>query len=169
MGVPLDHPTTPQSPHRLFSLDTHLVRSASWTGGWDQLPLANLFSMMTQTPPATTNYVANSGVSYHTTLNVGMLSSHPPPISSSSIIVGNGQWEHSPSHLYRCFLVLSALQRPCRNTILFKNFYLWPCREGEKGRASGMMVASDGAPEDVSQAAEVQAEEGGAEPSPSWS
>jgi hypothetical protein len=31
------------------------------------------------------------------------------------------------------------------------------------------MVASDGAPEDVSQAAEVQAEEGGAEPSLSWS
>jgi hypothetical protein len=44
--------------------------------------------MMTLTPPAVTNWVADSSASYHTTPNVGILSSSHTPLLSTPIIVG---------------------------------------------------------------------------------
>lgn len=57
----------------------HLVQLwTPWTEGWNQQLLANSSSMITLTLPAITDWVANSGTSYHTTLDVGILfSSHP--------------------------------------------------------------------------------------------
>jgi hypothetical protein len=47
--------------------------------------------MMTLTPPAITDWVADFGASYHTTPNTGILSSFypPPPPTPLPIIVGN--------------------------------------------------------------------------------
>jgi hypothetical protein len=47
---------------------------------------------MVLTPPAVTDWVADSGASNHTTSDVGNLSSVRPPTSTdpSSIVVGNG-------------------------------------------------------------------------------
>jgi hypothetical protein len=55
--------------------------------GWDPAALAAAFSTMAMTPPPS-DWVVDSGASYHTTSNTGMLSrsSHPHP---SSIVVGN--------------------------------------------------------------------------------
>ena len=66
---------------------------APWAGGWDQTSLAGSFSTTALTPPASSaNWIADSGASFHTTPDAGILtSSHPPPPSCpSSIIVGNG-------------------------------------------------------------------------------
>jgi hypothetical protein len=54
--------------------------------------LANSFNTMALTPPAVTNWVADSGVSNHTTSDVGNLTSVHPPTSTdpSYILVGNG-------------------------------------------------------------------------------
>jgi hypothetical protein len=52
--------------------------------------LASLFSTMTLTPLAATEWVADSGAFYHTTLNASILYSfHPTLPSHPSIIVGN--------------------------------------------------------------------------------
>jgi hypothetical protein len=64
-----------------------------WTTGWDAQSLASSFSTMTLAPPTSvSNWVADSGASYHTTLDAGILSSTSPayPSLPSSIIVGNG-------------------------------------------------------------------------------
>ena len=60
--------------------------------GWDQAVLANSFSTMALTPPVEPEWVADSGATYHTTPNLGILSSVHPPSSSlpSSIVVANG-------------------------------------------------------------------------------
>ena len=60
--------------------------------GWDQAALANSFSTMALTPPVGPEWVADSGATYHTTPNPGILSSVHPPSSSlpSSIMVANG-------------------------------------------------------------------------------
>jgi hypothetical protein len=51
-----------------------------WTNGWDMQSLANSFSMMTLAPPTSVSeWVADSGASYHTTPNACILSSTSPP------------------------------------------------------------------------------------------
>jgi len=59
--------------------------------GWDPTALAN-FSTATLTPPVRVEWIANSGATYHTTPDPGILSSVRPPSSSlpSSIMVANG-------------------------------------------------------------------------------
>jgi hypothetical protein len=61
-------------------------------GTWDQQSLANSFSTMALTPLMVIDWVVDSSASYHTTSDVGYLTSVRPPTSteSSSIIVGNG-------------------------------------------------------------------------------
>jgi hypothetical protein len=64
-----------------------------WTNGWDTQSLADSFSTMTLAPPTSvSNWVADSGASYHTTPDAGFLSSTAPPPTPlpSSIVVGNG-------------------------------------------------------------------------------
>jgi len=60
--------------------------------GWDSASLVQSLSTMGLTPPVSTDCIADSGASYHTTSNAGILSSVRPPPSScpSSIMVGNG-------------------------------------------------------------------------------
>ena len=65
-----------------------------WSGGsWDQQSLANAFSTVSlNPPPATTEWVMDSGASSHMTPDTGNISLFRPPCSTypSSIIVGNG-------------------------------------------------------------------------------
>jgi hypothetical protein len=60
--------------------------------GWDQAALAQSFSTVGLTPPVGTEWIADSGASYHTTPDAGILSSVRPPHPScpSSIMVGDG-------------------------------------------------------------------------------
>jgi hypothetical protein len=65
-----------------------------WLGAsWDQQSLANSFSSMALHPPPTSvqDWVADSGVTHHTTPSVGNISTFHPLASSnpSSIIIGN--------------------------------------------------------------------------------
>ncbi|WVZ59388.1 hypothetical protein U9M48_009534 [Paspalum notatum var. saurae] len=64
----------------------------AWPAGWDQAALARSFSSVGLTPPVGTEWIADSGASYHTTPTAGILSSIRPPHSScpSSIMVGDG-------------------------------------------------------------------------------
>ena len=64
----------------------------TWPRGWDQAALAQSFSTMGLMPPVSTEWIADSSASFHTTLNAGILSSVRPPHSScpSSIMVGDG-------------------------------------------------------------------------------
>jgi hypothetical protein len=64
----------------------------TWPGGWDQAALAQSFSTMGLTPPVSTEWIADSGASFHTTPDAGILSSVRPPHPSypSSIMVGDG-------------------------------------------------------------------------------
>ena len=64
----------------------------TWPGGWDQAALAQSFSTMGLTPPVITEWIADSGASFHTTPDAGILSSvRPPhPSCSSFIMVGDG-------------------------------------------------------------------------------
>jgi hypothetical protein len=56
------------------------------SGGWDHASLAAAFSTMAMTPPSS-DWVIDSGASYHTTPTTGTLSrSHPPPPFLSSFI-----------------------------------------------------------------------------------
>jgi hypothetical protein len=71
----------------------HLLLSPAQRGrGWDQAALAHSFSTVGLTPPVGTEWIANSGASYHTTSDAGILSSVRPPHPScpSSIMVGDG-------------------------------------------------------------------------------
>jgi hypothetical protein len=56
----------------------HLLRPARrgrGGGGWDQAALAQSFSAVGLTPPVGTEWIADSGASYHTTPDAGILSS----------------------------------------------------------------------------------------------
>jgi len=68
----------------------------TWPGGWDQAVLAQSFSAMGWTPPVSTEWIADSGASFHTTPDAGILSSVRPPHLScpSSIMVGDGSCLH---------------------------------------------------------------------------
>jgi hypothetical protein len=61
-------------------------------GGWDQAALAQSFSTVGLTSPVGPEWIADSGASYHTTPDAGILSSVRPPHPScpSSIMVGDG-------------------------------------------------------------------------------
>jgi hypothetical protein len=48
-------------------------------GGWDQVALSQSFSTLGLTPPVDTEWIADSGASYHTTPDVGILSSVRSP------------------------------------------------------------------------------------------
>jgi hypothetical protein len=64
--------------------------SLSWPG-WDQATLAQSFTTVGLTPPVGTEWIADSGASYHTTPDAGILSSiRPPHPSCPSIMVGDG-------------------------------------------------------------------------------
>jgi hypothetical protein len=59
--------------------------------GWDLAALARSFNTMTLAPPADPVWIANSGATYHTTSDPGILSSvHPSFSHPSSIMVANG-------------------------------------------------------------------------------
>ena len=66
--------------------------AADLAWGWDQAALAQSFSTMGLTPPISTEWIADSGISFHTTPDAGILSSVRPPHPScpSSIMVGDG-------------------------------------------------------------------------------
>ena len=51
----------------------------TWPGGWDQAALAQSFSTMGLTPPVSTEWIADSGASFHTTPDAVILSSVRPP------------------------------------------------------------------------------------------
>jgi len=72
----------------------HLLSPTSHHLAWglDQAALAQSFSTMGLTPPVSTEWIADSGASFHTTPDAGILSSVRPPHPScpSSIMVGNG-------------------------------------------------------------------------------
>jgi hypothetical protein len=62
---------------------------SSFAAGWDPAALASAYSTMALAPPPS-DWVIDSGASYHTTPTTGMLSrSHPPPPTHpTSIIIG---------------------------------------------------------------------------------
>jgi hypothetical protein len=62
-----------------------------FAGGWDTNSLASAYNTMALAPPSS-DWVIDSGASYHTTPTTDMLShSHPPPSTHpNSIVVGNG-------------------------------------------------------------------------------
>ena len=67
--------------------------ASMWSGpaSWDQAALAHSFSTMALTPPGGPEWVADSGATYYSTPNPGILSSvHPPSSLPSSIMVANG-------------------------------------------------------------------------------
>ena len=66
--------------------------AADLAWGWDQAALAQSFSTMGLMPPVSTEWIADSGASFHTTPDAGILSSvRPPhPSCSFSIMVGDG-------------------------------------------------------------------------------
>jgi hypothetical protein len=76
---PLLHPLTPSQP-------------LTWPGGWAPATLVQAFSTMGLTPPIHTDWIADSGASFHTTPHVGVLSSVHPlhPSYPSSVMVGDG-------------------------------------------------------------------------------
>jgi hypothetical protein len=96
-GVHLDHPLQfllliSYQP-LLLSRPPTRFSCGLWSGGWDHKSLANSFSTTTLTPPTVTNWAADSGASYHTTLGAGILFSHAVhPFHPSSIIVVNGNF-----------------------------------------------------------------------------
>jgi hypothetical protein len=96
-GVPASHP----APPHLLPLGTPTTTWSPLSRGWDNASLAAAFSTMAMTPPSS-DWVIDSGASYHTTPTTGTLSrSHPPPLLSSFI---DRRWErfHSARHLSRC-------------------------------------------------------------------
>jgi hypothetical protein len=83
-------PTNPAPP--LLKMGTST--KPPWSplaGGWDGNALAAAYSTMALAPPSS-DWVIDSGASYHTTPTTCMLShSHPPPSTHpTSIVVGNG-------------------------------------------------------------------------------
>ena len=67
------------------------TRTSPGPVGWDPTALARSFGTMTLTPPVGPDWIADSGATFHTTPNPGILSSvHPPSSHPSSIMVANG-------------------------------------------------------------------------------
>ena len=64
----------------------------TWPKGWDQAALVQSFSTMGLTLPVSTEWITDSGASFHTTPDASILSSVRPPHPScpSSIIVDDG-------------------------------------------------------------------------------
>ena len=56
-----------------------LSQQPTWPGGWGQAALAQSFSAMGRTTPVSTEWIADSGASFHTTPDAGILSSVRPP------------------------------------------------------------------------------------------
>jgi hypothetical protein len=98
---PYGVPVVPQAPPALLPLGT--PTSTTWSppaGGWDNASLAAAFNTMAMIPPSS-DWVIDSGASYHTTPTAGTLSrSHPPFLSP--ILDRRWKWFHSASHLSRC-------------------------------------------------------------------
>jgi hypothetical protein len=86
-GVP---PLTP--PQLLLSGQSTMTPWSPFAAGWDPTAFASAsaYSTMALAPPPS-DWVIDSGASYHTTPTTGMLSrSHPPPPTHpTSIVVGN--------------------------------------------------------------------------------
>jgi hypothetical protein len=61
-----------------------------WTNGWEVRSLASSSTMALAPPTSVSDWVTDSGASYHTTPDAGILSSTSPPPLPSSIVVGNG-------------------------------------------------------------------------------
>jgi hypothetical protein len=96
-GVPASHP----APPHLLPPGTPMTTWSPLFGGWDNASLAAAFSTMAMTPPSS-DWVNDSGASYHTTPTTGTLSrSHPPLLSS--FIDRRWEWFHSARQLSRCF------------------------------------------------------------------
>jgi hypothetical protein len=73
-GVPASHPAPPQ----LLPPGTPTTTWSPLSGGWDHASLTAAFSTMAMTPPSS-DWVIDSGASYHTTPTTCTLSrSHPP-------------------------------------------------------------------------------------------
>jgi hypothetical protein len=90
-GLPVAPPSCPcRCLHRTSSSPWPLPGRPGRARGINSL--ANSFRTMALTPPAVTDWVADSGASNHTTSDAGNLSSVHPPTSTdpSSIVVGNG-------------------------------------------------------------------------------
>ncbi|KAF8653998.1 hypothetical protein HU200_062140 [Digitaria exilis] len=89
-------------------------------GGWDQAALAQSFSTMGLTPPSNPDWIADSGASYHTTPDPGILSSaRSPPISCPSSIMP-GTPLHLPPPVFRCSdIVFFCFIRCFRHHIYF--------------------------------------------------
>jgi hypothetical protein len=87
-GVPLTTPVPPQLPPTGTSTTTPWP---PFTGDWDPTAFAAAYSNMALAPPSS-DWVIDSGASYHITPTTAMLSrSHPPPSTHpTSIVVGNG-------------------------------------------------------------------------------
>ena len=58
--------------------------AADLAWGWDQAALAQSFSTMGLTPLVSTEWIADSGASFHTTPDAGIISSVRPPHPSLS-------------------------------------------------------------------------------------
>jgi hypothetical protein len=98
---PYGVPVVPQASPALLPSGT--PTSTTWSppaGGWDNASLAAAFSTMAMIPPSS-DWVIDSGASYHTTPTAGTLSrSHPPFLSP--ILDHRWKWFHSVGHLSRC-------------------------------------------------------------------
>src|SRR6185312_10642961 len=57
------------------------IQQSTWPGGCDQAALAQSFSAMGRTPPVCTEWIADSGASFHPTPDADILSTvrHPHP------------------------------------------------------------------------------------------
>jgi hypothetical protein len=106
--APLGSGRGPCPPHQLAAMVTGAASyalswtppppqpSSTWPGGWvggwwDEAAVPQSFGTVELTPPVGTEWIADSGASYHTTPDVGILSSARPPHPScpSSIMVGD--------------------------------------------------------------------------------
>jgi hypothetical protein len=88
---PYGAPPTTSAPTLLHPMGTSTTTPWSpSTGGWDTNALAAAYSTMALAPPSS-DWVIDSGATYHTTPTTGMLfHSHPPPSTHpTSIVVGN--------------------------------------------------------------------------------
>jgi hypothetical protein len=88
LAVPLSHPHS-SSTAPAASCGSYL---SPWMGTWDQQSLANYFNTMALTPPAVSDWVADSSASNHTTSDAGNLTyvGSPTFTDPPSIIIGNG-------------------------------------------------------------------------------
>jgi hypothetical protein len=90
-GFALTSPSPWPSTPAVLSWPTSPATPSSGLIGWDAAALA-AFQTPTLTPPMGPEWIADTGATYHTTPNPGILTSVRPPSSSlpSSIMVANG-------------------------------------------------------------------------------